>query len=167
MAKELYLNPSKCTGCRTCELVCSIKNEGMANPVLSRIQVIADKPRGLRIPTVCLQCEDAVCVAVCPVGALKREADQGVVRHDKAKCIGCRSCVMACPFGGVAASPLSGQIFKCELCDGDPECVKACEDGAVTYEEPDVELMSKKRAAVQQFSSLFEKFASRPHDRSQ
>ncbi|MDP6178309.1 MAG: 4Fe-4S dicluster domain-containing protein [Desulfatiglandales bacterium] len=164
MAKELYMDPGKCTGCRTCELVCSIKNEGMANPVLSRIQIIADKSMGLRIPTVCLQCENPVCVSVCPVGALQRKEGPGIVQHDKNKCIGCRSCVMACPFGGVAINHLSGQIFKCELCDGDPECVKACEDKAITYEESDAALMNKKRVAAQNLCSMFERYASRPHD---
>ncbi len=162
MAKELYVDPSRCTGCRTCELVCSIKNEGMANPVLSRIQIIADKPLGLRIPTFCLQCEDPVCLSVCPVSALNRDEALGIVRHDNDRCIGCRLCVMSCPFGGVAMNPISSRIFKCELCDGEPECVKACEEKAIRYEEADVELMKKKRLITQSLYLLLEKHAEHP-----
>lgn len=161
MAKVLYIDPSKCTGCRTCELVCSIKNEGMANPALSRIRVVADKYRGLRVPMVCQQCEEAVCVSVCPTGALRRDGELGIVRHDKDRCIGCKLCVLACPFGGAGINPLSGEIFKCELCDGDPECVKFCEEKAIMYLEPDVLLMSKKRDALQNQSALFEKYGIR------
>ena len=70
MARIFFVDPSKCTGCRTCELVCSIKNEGIANPCLSRIRVIADKYQGLRVPMICQQCQDAICMDVCPTGAL-------------------------------------------------------------------------------------------------
>jgi len=161
MAKILYIDPSKCTGCRTCELVCSIKNEGMVNPVLSRIRIIADKYQGLRVPMVCQQCQEAVCVSVCPVGALKRDTELGTVRLDEDKCIGCKVCVLTCPFGGAAINPLSGEIFKCELCDGDPECVNFCEDKAITYVDPDVLLMDKKREALQNHAALFEKYGIR------
>jgi carbon-monoxide dehydrogenase iron sulfur subunit len=158
MAKILYIDPSKCTGCRTCELVCSIKNEGMANPVLSRIRIIADKYQGLRVPMVCEQCQEAICVSVCPTSTLRRDRKSGVVTLDKDRCIGCKACVLACPFGGAAINPLSGQIFKCELCNGEPECAKFCEDKAIMYLEPDVALMNKKRNALQNYAALFQKY---------
>jgi carbon-monoxide dehydrogenase iron sulfur subunit len=159
MAKILYIDPSKCTGCRTCEIVCSIKNEGMVNPVLSRIRMVADKYRGLRIPMVCQQCQDAICVSVCPVGALWRDNELGVVKLNEDRCIGCKVCVIACPFGGVVINPLSGRIFKCELCDGDPECVRFCDDKAITYVEPDAMLMEMRRQVVEDLSPLFEKYS--------
>lgn len=161
MAKILYVDPSKCTGCRTCEIVCSIKNEGIVNPVLSRIRIVADKYQGLRVPMLCQQCQDAVCVSVCPVRALSIDGGLGIVRLNKDRCIRCKACVLACPFGGAAINPLSGQIFKCELCDGDPECVRFCEDKALTYVESDVMLMDKKRQAVQNQAQLFEKYAGK------
>ena len=160
MAKKIYIEPDKCTGCRTCELVCSIKNEGMANPVLSRIQNIAYKYEGQRIPTLCLQCESPFCVSVCPVNALQKDEDTDVVKHDRDKCIGCRMCFMACPFGGIGINPGSGQIFKCEQCDGDPECVKACEDKAITFAKEDVALMNKKMKSVGCLSELLEKYST-------
>jgi len=159
MAKKIYIDPSKCTGCRSCELVCSLKNEGLANPVLSRIQNISYKYEGQRIPTLCLQCEEPFCLSVCPVGALEKDEKSGVVRHNQALCIGCRMCFMACPFGAIGINPRSGEVFKCELCDGDPECVKACEDRAITFDEPDVALMNKKMKSIGSLSMLLEKYA--------
>ncbi len=159
MAKILYVDPSKCTGCRTCELVCSIKNEGIANSVLSRIRIVAEKYEGLRIPMLCQQCQDAPCISVCPVGALRRDKKLGVVKHDKDRCIDCKVCVQACPFGGIAIAPQTGHIFKCELCDGEPECVRFCVEDAITYVEPDVIVMDKKRQAIQNLSPLFEKYS--------
>jgi Fe-S-cluster-containing dehydrogenase component len=159
MTKKIYIDPSKCTGCRTCELVCSIKNENMANPVLSRIQNVQYKYLGQRIPTLCLQCEDAICVSSCPTGALRRDGSLGVVKHSKDLCIGCGLCFISCPFGGIAIDPRSGGVFKCELCEGDPECVKACLDKAITYEEPDVTLLNKKMKSIESISILLEKYA--------
>mgnify|MGYP001026688816 CR=1 FL=1 len=161
MAKIFYVDPSKCTGCRTCELVCSIKNEGVANPVLSRIRVIADKDRGLRVPTLCQQCQDAPCVSVCPVNALKRDNVLGITKLDKDRCIGCKMCISACPFGGIAVNPLSGEIFKCDLCGGDPQCVRFCEDKAIMYLESDVVVMDKKRGALERQAPLFEQYGVR------
>jgi Fe-S-cluster-containing hydrogenase component 2 len=161
MAKMLYIEPSKCTGCRTCELVCSIKNEGMANPSLARIQVIAYKNRGIRVPLTCQQCEDPACSAVCPTKALTRNHGQGVVNHDKNKCIGCKVCVTACPFGAITFNTNSRQIYKCEQCDGKPECVRFCEDKAITFVETDAISGKKRRQTVQDLSRLLERYATR------
>ena len=161
MNKKIYIYPEKCTGCRMCEQVCSIINEGVVNPVLARIQNIAFKYDGLRIPTVCMQCETPFCASVCPVGALEKDEETGVILHDKERCIGCRMCFQACPFGGVGVNPHTGKVFKCELCDGDPECVKACQDDAILFLEPDVALAEKKVDAIGAVSELIERY--QPH----
>jgi Fe-S-cluster-containing hydrogenase component 2 len=67
---------------------------------------------------------------------------------------------MACPFGGIGINPGSGQVFKCELCNGDPECVKACEDKAITFEKEDVALLKKKMKSVECLSELLEKYST-------
>ncbi|MBW2027440.1 MAG: 4Fe-4S dicluster domain-containing protein [Deltaproteobacteria bacterium] len=161
MPKVLIVDPSLCTGCRTCELICSIKNEGVANPTLARIRVIADKYQGVRVPMICQQCRDAPCMCVCPSGALFRDETLDIVRRNEDRCIVCRSCVTACPFGAMGVDPVGKKVFKCELCEGDPECVRFCEDKALRYEEPDVLVMKKKREAFGSLSALFEKYASR------
>ncbi len=161
MEKTLYVDPSKCTGCRTCEIVCSIKNEGIVNPSLSRIRIVADKYQGFRVPMICQQCQDAVCKSVCPTGALILDEELGVVRRDEDRCINCRMCVAACPFGAMGFDTFTKKVFKCELCEGDPECVKFCEEEAIVFVEPEVMVMNKKREAVESLSPLFEKYAGR------
>ncbi|MBW1996443.1 MAG: 4Fe-4S dicluster domain-containing protein [Deltaproteobacteria bacterium] len=161
MSKVLVVDPSLCTGCRTCELVCSIKNEEVANPTLARIRVVADKYQGVRVPMICQQCQDAVCMSVCPSGALYRDEDLGIIRRNEERCIVCRSCVTACPFGAMGFDPVRKKVFKCELCGGDPECVRFCEENALRYVEPDDLVMKKKREAFETLSTLFEKYASR------
>lgn len=161
MAKVLFVDPSKCTGCRTCELVCSIKSEGIVNPCLSRIRIIADKYQGVRVPMICQQCQDAVCISVCPTGALRMDGELGIVKRDEDRCIACLMCVSTCPFGAMGFDTLARKVFKCELCGGEPECVKFCEDDAIKYVESDVMVMDKKRQAVESLSALFEKYAGR------
>ena len=161
MAKMLYIEPSKCTGCRTCELVCSIRNEGVANPVLSRIQVMTYKYAGVRVPMTCQQCEDPICRTVCPVGALRKDDELGIVVHDPIKCIGCKVCVNACPFGGISVHPKTRKVFKCEQCHGKPECARFCEDQAVVYVEVDTVSTKKRRQTAQDLSKLFGRYAAR------
>jgi len=69
----------------------------------------------------------------CPGGALTKNEQTGVVEWDESRCIGCRMCTQACIFAGVTYNPASGRVMKCDLCQGDPECVKACSRGALEY----------------------------------
>ena len=80
-----------------CELACSLGNDGECRPATARVNVFRfDK--GSNIPMLCFQCEDAACMSVCKTGALNRPGNTGVVNIDPEKCIGCKMCVMACPF---------------------------------------------------------------------
>jgi carbon-monoxide dehydrogenase iron sulfur subunit len=161
MAKILYVSPDKCTGCRTCELVCSLKNEGVVNPLLARIRIVKDRFEGWHIPMICQQCQDAVCMSVCPTRALSLDEELGIIRRDAEKCINCRMCVAACPFGAMGFNVGTRNVFKCELCDGDPQCVRFCEDDAIRYMEPEMVVMEKKREAAGNAGALFEKYAGR------
>ena len=79
MPKVLTVNPEKCTGCRICELACSVNKEGMVNTSLSRIKVIKWEMEGFYVPMFCQQCEDPLCAAVCPVNAINRDEYLGRV----------------------------------------------------------------------------------------
>ena len=70
---------------------------------------------------------------VCPVKAIYRDEDLNRVMVDYDKCIGCRSCVTVCPFGAMSFNAIDGRVFKCDVCDGDPQCVRFCEEKAVDY----------------------------------
>jgi carbon-monoxide dehydrogenase iron sulfur subunit len=153
MAKVLTINYEKCTGCRQCELVCSVFHDGVSNPSRSRINIIKWESEGLYVPMSCQQCEDAPCMSVCPVKAIHRHSELDYVKVDYDVCIGCRLCVAVCPFGAMNYNPTDKKVFKCDLCDGEPYCVRFCEVNAIEYVDADRLSMSKKRDAAQKQSA--------------
>lgn len=92
----------------------------------------------LHFPRSCLHCEEPACVTVCPTGASYKRAQDGIVLVDEAKCIGCKLCSWACPYGAREYSELEGVMKKCTLCidriynenlaeaEREPACVQAC-----------------------------------------
>src|SRR4030066_709207 len=101
MGKVLSITPEKCTGCRLCEVVCSVFHDGVSNASRSRIKIMKWESEGVYIPMSCQQCQDAPCMTVCPVKAISRDEklSRVMVNHDI--CIGCPPGGAACPFGGV------------------------------------------------------------------
>ena len=97
--KILVINREKCTGCRKCELVCSVHHTGTSNPARSRIKVLKWDSVGFYLPVSCQNCDHASCAEVCPSGACRRRGVGDVTAIDPKVCIGCKSCVLACPFG--------------------------------------------------------------------
>jgi len=146
MVKKLMLKPEKCIGCRTCEVICSWNKGKNFNPRNSAVSVINYEEAFVSVPVMCLQCEEAYCVKVCPVNAMYKDAD-GTVKNDTSKCIGCKMCVNACPLGNVSFSQANRKIIKCDLCDGDPGCAKYCPSGAIVYTDEEDGLGRKKAIA--------------------
>ena len=151
MEKILKVDYQKCTGCRLCELVCSVTHDGISNPTRSRVKVIKWEDKGVYVPMICQQCENAPCESVCPVGAIRRDADEGFLAVDYNICIGCRSCVNACPFGAMNYNITDQRVFKCDLCGGKPQCVNFCDVKAVDFVPAEVFSDSKKKAAALRF----------------
>jgi carbon-monoxide dehydrogenase iron sulfur subunit len=135
MPKVLVLDYTKCTGCRLCELVCSVKHEGVSNPARSRIKIVKWEWEGRYIPMTCQQCIDAPCQTICPKKAISRDEALNRVIIDYDACIGCRMCAVVCPFGAINFDVLARKVIKCDFCDGDPQCVRFCETGALKYME--------------------------------
>jgi carbon-monoxide dehydrogenase iron sulfur subunit len=145
MTKKLTVIPDQCSGCRICELVCSIRHFRVNNPKKSAIRVMITYPQPvLRMPIVCSQCKEPPCGQVCPVDALHR--NNGVVQLDEKLCISCYKCVEACPFGAMYAHDDCEYPIKCDMCEGDPECVKKCPKGAIRL-IPEAALGESKRLA--------------------
>jgi Fe-S-cluster-containing hydrogenase component 2 len=140
--KYLYSHPELCTGCRQCAIACSLNKFGECNPKKGAINVVRDEFERYEVPFVCLHCEDPECMAVCMKNAIYKD-EKGIVKIDEDKCIKCRMCVMACPYAAVIS--FKGQIIKCDLCDGDPICVRYCSTNAIRYEEESKELMDKRK----------------------
>ena len=148
MAKVLMIDHEKCTGCRLCELVCAVKHDGVSNPMRSRIRVMKWEAEGIYIPMSCQQCQDAPCLHACPASAIHHDDKLGRIAVDYNVCIGCRTCVSVCPFGAMNFNTIDRQVIKCDLCDGDPQCVRFCDVKAVEFmDAADVSIVKKREAA--------------------
>ena len=156
MAKALFIDHEKCTGCRLCELVCAVKHDGMSNPARARIKVMKWEQEGIYVPISCQQCQDAPCMNICPAKAISRDLEQSRVTVDYDKCIGCRFCVAVCPFGAMSFNVIDRKVFKCDLCDGDPQCVRFCDRKAVDFVSPDEVSVDKRRTAAERLSKVKE-----------
>lgn len=160
MAKVLLIDYEKCTGCRACELVCSVMHEGVSNPARSRIKVMKWEWEGRYVPMSCQQCESAPCQAICPVKAISRDETLNRVMVDYDTCIGCRMCVAVCPFGAMGFDRLAKKVIKCDLCDGDPQCVRFCETGAVQYVEASEQNVDKLLGTADKLTSIAQKVSA-------
>jgi len=125
--------PDLCTGCQSCEMVCSLSHEGVFHPEYSRIQIKKWPEIAVYIPIVCQHCEDAPCIIICPTGARKRIAKTRAVITDTKWCVGCKSCIYACPYGAPMIHPERKKTMTCDLCDGKPLCTEICTVGALSY----------------------------------
>jgi carbon-monoxide dehydrogenase iron sulfur subunit len=148
MAKMLVVDPSKCAGCRMCEVVCSLQKEGKCNPIQARVAVTILDEEGFYMPVICQQCDEAWCRAACPAAAIYRDEKLNRLVVNQDRCVGCRICNSACPFGAISYSHLTGKAFKCDLCDGAPTCVEFCPTGALQFVERDPTIRDKRTAIV-------------------
>ena len=124
--KHLVIDPVHCTGCNSCMLTCSFAHERLYDFSKSRIRVQKNAERAECIPRVCIQCEEAPCLSACPVGALSRDSSTGAIQVDGEACTGCKICVASCPYEGIGFDEESQLPLICNLCGGDPACVKFC-----------------------------------------
>lgn len=139
MLKIIRIREERCTGCRICEMICSLEKEGVFSPRKSRIRIFKDRAKGLDIPSVCQLCDPAPCVNICPNGALRKDANNGTVFIDMETCLGeeCLKCTLACPYGAITWDVLNESLICCDFCGGDPECVKSCDKRAIIFEKCD------------------------------
>lgn len=156
MTKVLMIHPDKCTGCKNCSLACTFGHEGQFRPAGTRVHVYTWEREGFSVPMMCQQCDDASCMKVCPTGALHRPKGGDLVVYDKAKCIGCRMCTMACPFGNAVYDGATGSILKCDTCGGSPECVRFCPNGALEYIDDNISTRSRKKSFAAKFKAAIQ-----------
>ena len=157
-------NPHKCISCKACEVSCAVAHlgtsvvaAGMTNaPFLPRLNLVQTPL--VSAPIQCHHCENPACAVICPVNAITQQNNAVVVNADK--CIGCKSCIIACPFGAVDLAPeyKDGQpekliAHKCDICaerKAGPACVETCPASAFVVVKPSElkESLKSKRAAV-------------------
>jgi Fe-S-cluster-containing dehydrogenase component len=143
---------TRCTGCRRCEIACTSFNDGKVQPALARIKVARNMNFGpggaqlayyrgqghfgnfLLVQETCRQCPHPVpCVMACPNNAIEVVPPVNARVVNAAKCTGCRQCQAACPWQMTVFDEQLKKASKCTLCDGAPECVKACPSSALQY----------------------------------
>ena len=157
-----------CTGCKACELACFAEHNRTSNhvgktvgtatiPVTAGLYLV--KGEGLCLPIQCKHCEDAPCLQACARHAIARVNGQIVIHEER--CIGCKDCIMACPFGAITIAPVFAKgeavtlpgsnlqrrvASKCDLCigiEGGPACVRACPSKALRVVDADEERTEK------------------------
>lgn len=159
----ITFEPELCSGCMYCMTACSTCNTGITSLSRSRIRIIRhegfaisnmdEQDDLLFAPIYCRQCEDAPCEYICPVGAISPDPDTGAYLIDHNKCIGCRMCLTICPFGAISFDSTKKQTFKCELCGGDPWCVKMCAGKALKFvPAKEANIKSVNRAATREMT---------------
>jgi Fe-S-cluster-containing dehydrogenase component len=141
-AKGVLLHdPNRCVACRRCELACSEFNDGAASSYLSRVKINRNMAAATGIneaykvvADTCKQCPHPVpCAEACPKGAIRADAKTGARRVDETLCVGCGICTKACPWAVITVNPDTHKSSKCYLCDGNPECARACPTGALKF----------------------------------
>jgi Fe-S-cluster-containing dehydrogenase component len=145
-------DPTRCVGCRRCEIACTTFNEGVVQPVLARVKINRNymfgttgiQPgffntdgifgNGRIVQDTCRQCPHPVpCLDACPAGAIEIDPKTNARVVNTAKCTGCKTCLRACPWAMTTFNYTTNKASKCHLCGGNPECVKACPTGALQY----------------------------------
>ena len=132
------VKPHNCLNCQACVEACRKFNKTPeSRPARRHITKYAKDGEALFVSTSCMHCEEPACASVCPAGAIKK-AEDGVVYVDKDRCIGCKYCYQACPFGVPTYS--SAAMDKCDCCTlggtrpgNAPRCAEACKFGALHF----------------------------------
>lgn len=125
----IRIDVGKCTGCRCCEAACAFHHTGSGGRLLSRIRVVNLYELGIDAPVVCQQCAERYCLA-CPEDALTL-GTLGQIVVSATLCAECGACTLSCPIGAI--EPVDGIAYVCDLCGGEPRCVEACTQGALTF----------------------------------
>lgn len=160
MKKVIEVIAERCLGCHTCELECALAH-GESKTLIQALQsgerlfprIVLENVRDITYPMHCRHCSDAPCITVCPTKAMSRENADSPVVLDPESCIGCRACILACPFGIIQTVQPEDFLTKCDLCSAllakgeEPACAASCPTGAIRYLPLD-ELNEEKRKEV-------------------
>ncbi|MBN1177045.1 MAG: 4Fe-4S dicluster domain-containing protein [Dehalococcoidales bacterium] len=141
--KKVYVKEDVCIGCGLCEVYCRLKHSKSKDLIkaykqetprpMSRLRV--DESGIVSFSVRCQHCDDAPCIRACLTGALARDPETSLVVVDEERCIGCGTCVLACPLGVPRLDTSEKIMVKCDLCQDEelPVCVANCPNEALLY----------------------------------
>jgi len=127
VSRKLFVDKRACLGCRFCEIICSLAHSGdKVQPSESRIRLHEDLADCKFDPIVCRACKNPQCVKACEHDAISPHPELKVPVIDREKCTACLACLESCPFNAMFQSDEGLPPLVCDLCGGDPKCVKYC-----------------------------------------
>ncbi|MDI6777420.1 MAG: 4Fe-4S dicluster domain-containing protein [Syntrophales bacterium] len=143
--KRVYPREEVCIGCHLCEIACIVEHSA-SKDIIKAFKAETPRPTArnlveeegaISFSVSCRHCNEPPCVQACISGAMVKDYQSGVVRHLEEKCMGCWSCIMACPYGVIRKNPVRKTVIKCDLCPERPipACVEACPNRALIFEE--------------------------------
>ena len=159
--KAILFDSTLCIGCKLCEQACAERNGLTYDDSVAAQESFSDKKLSFVVTRddkfmrrLCMNCDDPTCASVCPVGAFQK-TELGPVVYDQSRCIGCRYCMMACPFQvpGYQWGERLPIVKKCDMCadrvaaGGVTACTEACPTGATKFGDRDT-LISEARERI-------------------
>lgn len=138
--KTIYIREEVCIACHLCEVHCRlahsqsddlIKTFRQKSPPPSRLLIEEKRPVSFSLR--CQHCDEPACAYACLTGAIQKDPVTGTVTVDEEKCIGCWTCMLACPLGAMQRDTEHSRMVKCDLCSGRemPACVVNCPNEAL------------------------------------
>jgi carbon-monoxide dehydrogenase iron sulfur subunit len=164
--KAIICRIDRCLGCRSCEVACAVAHSrsgdllgAISESPRPRARVTVEPAGAHGLPLQCRHCENAPCIMVCPTEAMHRDSERGPVLIDEARCIGCKLCMVVCPFGSISASDDGKAVLKCDLCQKrleageEPACVTACLTHALQFVDVGEHGRKKRKAAAERIQA--------------
>lgn len=146
MKKTIMINVERCLACKNCVLACAVAHsqsgkleEAINEQPRPQSRITVEPLDDMAVPMQCRHCEDAPCITICPTVAIYRANPESPVLINENLCIGCKFCLMVCPFGVIDISTDGKAVTKCDYCiarknnEAEPACVSTCPTGALEF----------------------------------
>lgn len=142
-------NQTRCIACKACEVHCQSKNKLPHDVKFGQLVSVGPvrrkgTPKILSLFLPCFHCEKAWCVSACPTGAMIRRPEDGIIHVQTELCVGCKACIIACPWKVPQWDEAMGRVFKCDFCMDrvdqglNPACVTGCTAHALEFKRPGI-----------------------------
>lgn len=149
MMKRVYALAEFCAGCGLCQVYCATQHSDHPENIWKAFKLSKNRPISrlylernhvASLALQCRHCDDPACVAACITGAMYKDQLTGLVLVNENKCIGCSTCIVACPYGAIKQDLNQTRVIKCDMCQGSqiPVCVANCPNEALEYREEEV-----------------------------